>query len=196
MKRYPLAVVCSLVISLLSACSQHRHEADHASDSQNKAATVSLPLFTSAEPRVKDQIRDWLKVYFTVNQALINDRLAPAKSAVANLLSTTNKVVMSGLTEEQMDFYFIQSAKLKTDLLIISQSTDIEQARSGLAGVSEAMYALVKAFRVNTAPLYYQYCPMARNNQGATWLSETEELLNPYMGQLMLNCGRTQEKLN
>jgi hypothetical protein len=193
----PSMVVAGALVSLLiSSCAPTRHEANQVSDSKSGVATVSIPSFTSAAPRVKEQIRDWLKSYFKLNQALIDDRLDPAKAAAADLLATTNKVIMSELTEEQMDFYFIQSAKLKTDLLIISQSTDIDQARSGLAGVSEAMYGLVKAFRVNTAPLYYQYCPMARNNQGATWLSATEELLNPYMGQLMLNCGRTQEKLD
>jgi hypothetical protein len=103
-----------------------------------------------------------------LNQALINDSLAGAKTAAADLLTIAGKVDMPALTEEQMDFYFIHSAKLKTDLLLISQSTDLEQARSGLAGVSEAMYALVKAFQANTAPLYYQYCQMARNNQGPT----------------------------
>ncbi|QIP12515.1 DUF3347 domain-containing protein [Spirosoma aureum] len=190
-----LAIVATIVISLLSSCSTRRSEADHASASQSAAVTVSIPLFTSADPLVKDRIHDLLRGYFNLNQALISDSLAGAKTAAADLLATTDKFDMSKLTAEQMDFYFIQSSKLKTGLQVISNSTEIEQARSGLAGVSEAMYAVVKAFRVNKSPLYYQYCPMALNNQGATWLSATEELANPYMGQMMLNCGRTQEKL-
>ncbi|GAB3796711.1 hypothetical protein GCM10028819_14820 [Spirosoma humi] len=154
-----------------------------------------MPLFTNAAPIVKDQIRGLVSSYFKLNQALIGDSLAGAKTAATNLLATIETIDVSKLTGEQMDFYFIQSSKLKTGLVVIRSSTDIDQARSGLADVSEAVYAVVKAFRANNSPLYYQYCPMARNNRGANWLSATEEVNNPYMGQMMLNCGRTQEKL-
>jgi Cu(I)/Ag(I) efflux system membrane fusion protein len=34
---------------------------------------------------------------------------------------------------------------------------------------------------------------MADNNIGATWISETKEILNPYFGNEMLNCGETKE---
>lgn len=187
------AIVCTIAILLLCSCSSRRGDADQTSNSRSRATTT--PLFTSADPVVKNQIRNLLSGYFNLNQALINDNLAAAKTAAADLLATSDKFGMSKLTGEQLDFYFIQSSKLKTGLVVIRSSTDIEQARTGLADVSEALYTVVKAFRANKSPLYYQYCPMARNNQGAAWLSATEELVNPYMGHMMLNCGRTQEKL-
>lgn len=184
-----------LLAGTLLSCAQHRRESDHASDSRNETDGVAIPLFTNVGSMAKDPIRRVLSGYFKLNQALADDSLSGAKTAATDLLAITRKMNLPVLTEAQNDFYFIQSAKLKTALLIVSQSADIDQARSGFAVVSEAMYALVKAFRVNSVPLYYQYCPMARNNQGANWLSVTKELVNPYMGQLMLDCGRTQEKL-
>lgn len=103
---------------------------------------------------------------------------------------------MSKLMGEQMDFYHSQVAKLNQGLKGISQSADIEETRLELVTVSEAMYALVKGYHPNESELFYQFCPMAKNGDGANWLSSTKEIINPYMGQRMLKCGRTEETLN
>lgn len=34
---------------------------------------------------------------------------------------------------------------------------------------------------------------MAFDNKGAFWLSEIEEIRNPYFGEAMLNCGEVHE---
>lgn len=36
-----------------------------------------------------------------------------------------------------------------------------------LATLSEAVFALAKAYRPNESELYYQFCPMAKNGEGA-----------------------------
>jgi Cu(I)/Ag(I) efflux system membrane fusion protein len=43
--------------------------------------------------------------------------------------------------------------------------------------------------------VYYQFCPMYDNNKGGYWLSETEEIRNPYFGKEMISCGETRELL-
>jgi Cu(I)/Ag(I) efflux system membrane fusion protein len=37
---------------------------------------------------------------------------------------------------------------------------------------------------------------MFNDNKGAYWLSEIEEIRNPYFGEKMLSCGETIESLN
>jgi Cu(I)/Ag(I) efflux system membrane fusion protein len=182
----------AIIIMVLHSCTpQNRDE----SAATQAAVTISIPDLQDVDPVVKTQLADFLAGYFAVNQALIEDSLAGAKEAALELTAATGNFEMSKLSPEQMDFYLVQSSMLKNGLKEISASNNIEQARAGLATVSEAMYSLVKAFHSNESTLYYQYCPMARDNQGANWLSATEELVNPYMGQMMLRCGRTQEKL-
>ena len=100
---------------------------------------------------------------------------------------------MTKLIGEQMSFYHHQLTILSAGLKGINESVDIEEARMELAPVSESIYAMVKAYQPNRTDLYYQFCPMAKNGQGANWLSETKEIVNPYMGQRMLKCGKTQE---
>jgi len=37
--------------------------------------------------------------------------------------------------------------------------------------------------------LYLQFCPMAFDYEGATWISREREVMNPYFGDEMLHCG-------
>jgi Cu(I)/Ag(I) efflux system membrane fusion protein len=151
---------------------------------------------TEIDPAAKQQLAGFLTNYFSLNQALINDNLAGAKQVAATFSETTKNFDVSKLTGEQLDLYHLHSSNLKLALGNLGASSNIEQARAELATISKAMYALVKAFHPNNTPLYYQYCPMARDNKGANWISATKELENPYMGQMMLACGRTQETIN
>jgi Cu(I)/Ag(I) efflux system membrane fusion protein len=40
------------------------------------------------------------------------------------------------------------------------------------------------------------HCPMVYDDRGADWLQDSEPLLNPYFGAMMLKCGDIKEKLS
>ncbi len=44
--------------------------------------------------------------------------------------------------------------------------------------------------------LYIQHCPMAFNNQGADWLLDQQDILNPYYGDAMLRCGEITREIS
>ena len=189
---------------LFSACSgnkqegqDHQKEADEMTEMKaDKPAEVSsseVKVFENVDPLVKTQINGFLTEYFALNKSLIEDNNDEAKAAAKRLSATVSKFDMSKLTGEQMSFYHTQLAKLNAGLKGINESGDIEETRMELAPVSESIYALVKAYQSNSSELYYQFCPMAKNGEGANWLSSTQEIVNPYMGQRMLKCGKTQE---
>ena len=199
-----VAVVTAL---LFSACSGNKHEANDKetkSDSMAqlksgaamRAETTEIKVFEAVDPAVKTQLNGYLSDYFALNKALIEDNNDGARVAAKKLSETVSKFDMSKLMGEQMDFYHVQLAKLNAGLKGINESADIEETRIELASVSESVYSLVKAYHSNSTSLYYQFCPMAKNGDGANWLSETKEIVNPYMGQRMPKCGRTKETLN
>ena len=200
-----VSVLTFVLIVFLTACSGNKKETaksheGHDQAEQAKVSTTSTPnevkAFENVDASVKTQINGFLADYFALNQALIEDNQDGAKAAAKKLLATVSKFDMSKLIGEQMDFYHTQLEKLNRGLKGISESTDIEETRLELATLSDAMYALVKAYRPNESALYFQFCPMAQNGDGANWLSNTKEIVNPYMGQRMLKCGRTKETLN
>lgn len=78
----------------------------------------------------------------------------------------------------------------------IKNGTSIEEQRENFALYNKALYRSFKFLGHEGDPIYYQYCPMAFNNKGAYWLSNTEEIRNPYFGDKMLTCGSTKEVIN
>lgn len=66
--------------------------------------------------------------------------------------------------------------------------SDIATARDHFYHQSRAMIELAQA-GYHEGRLYLMFCPMARDNAGAYWLQQEDELLNPYFGDSMLRCG-------
>ena len=70
----------------------------------------------------------------------------------------------------------------------------IEHQREHFDMLSSDMYDMVKVFGGGQT-LYQDFCPMYNNKKGATWLSETKEIKNPYLGKKMPGCGSIKEEI-
>jgi len=75
--------------------------------------------------------------------------------------------------------------------------------RHDFSMVSENLYPLLKTIHYEGPKLYWQNCPMAfGDDKPANWLSNTAEILNPYLGKkhpeyksAMLHCGENMDSL-
>ncbi|MDP4747411.1 MAG: efflux RND transporter periplasmic adaptor subunit, partial [Algoriphagus sp.] len=52
---------------------------------------------------------------------------------------------------------------------------------------------LAETYPLSQQVVYKDYCPMAFDNKGGYWLSETEDIRNPYFGASMLSCGEVKQ---
>jgi len=77
----------------------------------------------------------------------------------------------------------------------ISAAPTVEAQRQAYASLSRDMIRMVKESGLSEGQIHVQYCPMAFDNEGATWISSTREIRNPYMGQAMLSCGENKESV-
>lgn len=73
-------------------------------------------------------------------------------------------------------------------------ATTLEQQRAVFETVSDHLTALLKAAQWK-GKTYQQFCPMAFNDKGAHWLSNSDEIRNPYFGDRMLECGEVTDSL-
>src|SRR5688500_4829191 len=89
---------------------------------------------------------------------------------------------------------FAQS--LSSSATTLADAADIEAKRHEFETVTEALWSLTRTVQYTGQKVYYQYCPMAFNNKGAYWLSNTTEIRNPYFGNKMLKCGETADSLD
>jgi hypothetical protein len=125
--------------------------------------------------------------YFGVKNALVASNAALAKSRSAELL-TALSAPLKGLNAAQEKLMVTYLNKLKYDTRHIGETTVLAHQREHFQSLSQNMIALVSGLKLNTATVYQQYCPMKK----ASWLSESEDIRNPYYGDEMLECGEVK----
>jgi Cu(I)/Ag(I) efflux system membrane fusion protein len=117
--------------------------------------------------------------------------------AQAEVVMTTLDKMDRKLLDEQGNGLWMEGVMVVAHMLQkIRESDDIEVQRKAFAVYNNSLFFLAKAFGIADQQVYYQYCPMAFDNQGAYWMSSIQEILNPYFGDKMLHCGSNKDGIN
>ena len=132
-----------------------------------------------------------LTTYYQVKDALVATDAPKAKQKAASLVAALGKVEATNLSVA--DKKALSTAKLRATAM--TKTTDVAVQREQFEGLSTSMIALTKATKQKTAPTYVQFCPMAAEGKGASWLSDKKEVRNPYYGDKMLKCGSVKEEI-
>lgn len=159
-----------------------------------KALFLSFVIAISGLAASAQQLSSTDKVtasYIALKNALVGSNAPLAQTRSKELLNSL-AVKPTGLKPEQQALYSKFADKLKSNSRHISQTAVLARQREYFSGLSKNMYALLSGLKSNSSPLYQQYCPMKK----ASWLSETEDIRNPYYGDKMLECGTVTATLN
>ena len=76
----------------------------------------------------------------------------------------------------------------------IAEADGLEEQRRYFAELGEELGPLFSE-GLSGGTIYRQHCPMAFDGEGADWYSDAEAIRNPYFGDKMLRCGRTEETI-
>ncbi len=147
------------------------------------------------EAATKKQLNDLLNAYYAVKDALVATDGKVAKSKSSEFMAVLAKVETSKMSEPQKKVWLSYAEKIKFNAQHINETEDTNHQRDYFQGLSDNLYAIIKAFKANSMTAYRQYCPMAFENKGAFWLSDKKEVRNPYFGNKMLKCGSVKEEL-
>jgi len=82
-----------------------------------------------------------------------------------------------------------ENKQLKATAKLISLTKDIKKQRDFFVTISSEVELRISKTKINSGEVYKQYCPMAFDGAGGYWLSDSEEIRNPYFGKSMLVCG-------
>ncbi|MDX1585464.1 MAG: DUF3347 domain-containing protein, partial [Balneolaceae bacterium] len=147
------------------------------------------------EHRHSAHLDDLLNHYHNIKEALANDRLEEAKAHLADFKNeVTNAEEMSDHPRHETMHDEHHQAMISA-VEIASRASNIDEFRQAFSGISEHLAMAVQNQEYEGQTLFLQYCPMAIDGKGATWLSTTREIQNPYMGQKMPGCGETKSEL-
>ena len=144
----------------------------------------------------QEQLAHLFSVYLKVKDACIAADAAKVKEEANNIRAILHNVETKMLSGAALNDWSGYSSSMEIALAEITASADIEIQRTAFSTLSDVFYKTIKAYGLGSATTYYDFCPMAFNNQGAFWLSDVKEIRNPYFGDKMLTCGRVTEELN
>lgn len=195
------AMVASCAILFTACGNQTGSENQNASTTQQETSTPA----TGTEAETLNPTNDGnesvnavsmvIEHYLHVKNALAGDNSAEAASGAKALAESLGQVDRSKFTAEQQKTFNDVFEDLKEHAEhTADNANNIGHQREHFIGMSEDVEELVKTFGANKT-LYLDHCPMANNDKGATWISEKEEIVNPYMGQKMPKCGKMEQVL-
>ncbi len=140
-------------------------------------------------PSFRDQLATLYDRYLALQIKLAGDDVEGARRAADALRGIFAEIDDGGLDERTRQSWLLarkqMSAALEGD-----QDAGLAQLRARFEPLSLTMLGVVENFgHSRPQPLYKAFCPMAFDNQGATWLQAGEAIANPYFGAKMLRCG-------
>ena len=140
------------------------------------------------------QLTTVFESYLPVKDAMVTSDARLASSAAEDFLDALGRVDMGLVSGEAHDIGMEDLRILRSAAESIRASDDLAAIRENLVPLSDQLYHTLKKFEIDVDG-YRQFCPMAFDFEGAFWLSDSEDILNPYFGDEMLTCGNVEEAL-
>jgi len=174
----------------------HNHGGGKMSDEEmenmdeKSTAKVKVPAKTPMD--FKMQLGELVDKYLLLKNAFVKSDEQEVEAAAKKTLEALGKVDMTLLKGDSHVQWMKLQKPIEDNLKGIIQMKGIEMKRSHFGIVSDKLSKAIDLFGVHsneTSTLYIEFCPMAFNNKGASWISEIKEIKNPYFGEAMLTCG-------
>lgn len=136
-----------------------------------------------------------LGIYLKFKDQLVKAEYLAARIEISRFKQTLDQVPANLLDSKAEPIWSDQINELEEYANLILNAKNIDQQRGFLKPFSAVMVNLIVSFGSEQSTVFVQFCPMADDDSGAYWLSENEEILNPYFGDQMLNCGLVKYKV-
>jgi Cu(I)/Ag(I) efflux system membrane fusion protein len=136
------------------------------------------------------------EAYFELQRALASDDLERARELAGELGARVGKVDMTLFSPTGHTVWMRLSRRLSDEASRVGDTDDLAAARDAFYSLAGVVIELEASFgHADDREYFLTFCPMARNNQGATWLQDVDKIFNPFFGASMLRCGEIKESL-
>jgi Protein of unknown function (DUF3347) len=147
-----------------------------------------------------------LNAYFALKDAFVEADSLSAISACKSLIAIADSNRLAELKKDSSGIYesaIMQLSDVKANAESLVTQTNLTEMKQDFRMIGESIYPLLKTIHYEGKTLYWQNCPMAfGEDKGANWISNTEEIINPYLGKKhpefksgMLHCGEVKDSI-
>ena len=154
---------------------------DAAAQLSGNRSMMSAAAFSESVSELSVFINEIVQQYLPIKDALV------ASDALG-----VNKAARSGLEALKTFPKLVNEAELLSAFSNLAATPELDEQREHFRILSELLIAVGSSGKTVEQTLYVQYCPMANSNRGATWVSQYNDIQNPYFGNAMLTCGETR----
>ena len=186
------SIFLHVLILALAACNQPARE----TDAETPPAAMQ-PLQAPLPGAFYDSLQLALQAYYQLSRALVQADSGQANLAAGLLQQRADSLPLGILPIDSSHREQLKAAtgSISAELAGLLGEPGLESKRASFEMVSDMLYDLIKITGLKGSRVYRLHCPMAFNNRGAYWLSDTTAVLNPYYGQDMLHCGDVTDTL-
>lgn len=137
-----------------------------------------------------------VKSYLDLKNKLVADDSNGAATNGKELYAIFNKFDTKSLdaTQKKQFSDIVDDAKEHAEH-IGANAGKIDHQREHFAMLSKDVHDLIKDFGTSQK-LYQDYCPMYDQGKSGYWISEVQDIKNPYYGAEMLTCGSVKMEIN
>ena len=196
MKKLIIGIAITATIAAGCDSGSNRTEKTTKNDSSQPSGNpVKNAGAATTDEKVNGSMKEMVAQYLQMKNALVNDNGKEAAAAGNAYVESMGKMDKNSLTGDKKKKWDALSDDAQEMAQHIGKNADkLAHQREHFDMLSKDMYDMVKTFGAGQT-LYKDYCPMANDKKGATWLSETKEIKNPYMGKQMPTCGIMKEEI-
>jgi Cu(I)/Ag(I) efflux system membrane fusion protein len=133
--------------------------------------------------------------YMSFKNALVTDDFEKAQKHILNFTKEVKSNNEMNEHKEHQEMHASHHSKMLAAVEVASSAKNIEDLRNSLEGITLELVKAVENQGYDKSALYVQFCPMANNGKGAKWMSDKEEIQNPYFGKKMHKCGATVKEI-
>jgi hypothetical protein len=144
-------------------------------------------------------ITNSINEYIILRNAFADADTMKIKSQSQKFIASVDSLKLDDLKKD--DSLIVASAQqqvsdVKANAQDILQQKDITEMREDFRMVSENLYPFLRTISYEGPKLYWQNCSMAFGaDKEGSWLSNTSEIINPYLGKNHPDCGEIKDSL-
>lgn len=172
-------------------------------DSGPKQAPLTLKKHSNT---FNQAITTAMNAYFDMKAAFVDADTTKAKESCRKFIQLMDSIPFDELKKDTTGIYeiaFNDLSNIRSNAESLLVQADITEMRKDFGMVSENLYPFLRTINYEGENMYWQNCPMAfGEDKGANWISNTKEIINPYLGKnhpefkgTMLHCGEIKDTI-
>lgn len=156
------------------------------------ALFMSLPSINAQDKKEHSHIQHLeilISEYLAFKDALVADDYETAKVHISTFDTEVKSNKEMNDHKEHQKMHEAHHSKMLAAVNVATSAENIKELRNSLEAITLELVSAVEKQGYDKSALFVQFCPMANGGKGAKWISDNEEVRNPYYGAQMLKCG-------